>query len=186
MNDGLDLRSPEFIASHHRPGKRLSLFLLILLGLFITICSYGALSFYAQSLRQQKDTALFELHNLQDKAEQLQELESETVLLQRKADLEKELSASNQPLSEWLLLTRETASAGGITLREVSLDRKGSFSIEGESLMMQQIAAFERQLAALAFLSEVKINGIAMKSEQGYHFTISGLLYCPKGESVHD
>lgn len=186
MNEGLDLRSPEFIASRRRPGKSLSLILVILLGLGISFCSYGVLNFYARSLREQKDSALKELHLLRNRAEQLVELENETALLQEKAVLAEELTSINQPLSEWLQLTRKTASAGGVTLHEVSLDTKKSLFIEGEGLKMQQIAAFNRQLSALEFISETKINSIALKNDRGYHFKISGLLCSPEGEPADD
>jgi cell division protein FtsB len=186
MNAGLDLRSPEFIASRRRPGKGLSIVLVILLGLIITLCSYGAMSLYAQWLQEQKESALYKLHILKDRAEQFQELENETALLQQKATLVEELAALKQPLPEWLQLSRETATAGEITLHEVSLDTKGSFFVEGEGLKMQQIAAFNRQLSSLDFLSETMINSIAMKSDQGYHFTISGLLCSPEGELFDD
>ncbi len=164
----------------------LSCFFATLVILAIVAGCFYSLTLYAQNLEDKKESALAELQELRIRAEQLQTLADDTFSLQQKAKLEEELASSSRPLSEWLQIIGNTASGHQISTLKISFDHKGSFTVEGESLEMRQIAFFNDQLCNLDFLSQSDVKTITMKGENGFHFIIDGIVIETGEESRND
>lgn len=152
-----------------------SFFIALFILALMSGCFYS-LTLYAQFLEGKKESALSEQQELKVRAEHLQTLADETVSLRQKANLTEELTLSRRPLSEWLQVIENTASANRISTSKISFDHKGSYSVEGESPEMQQIAIFNDQLCNLDFLSQSQVKTITMTDDNKYHFKVYGMV----------
>lgn len=174
INDGLDLRSSEFIASRRLFTAHFYFVLAFILSTFMITTLYFGLKIYADLLQSELLTEEAALQLLTFKSGQLTVILEEIALLEAKSNLENKLRNPDRPLSQLLITIREKAAFNQITIYLITIDHIGNLMIEGRSSDRHYITIFNHSLTELPLLTSTMITTIEMNGEDSFYFKIKG------------
>jgi len=172
MNQEIDLRSPEFIASRRLVRPVFLKYMVIVLLSFLMPGSYYGILFYSSNLQLELAAENNYLLELEERVLPLQELLEETALLKIRSGLEKELELASKPIHEYLLAVKEKAYRHQIEADSITVDNTGNLSFKGRSGNITAIASYNQDLENLPFISRPEVISVNLIHDGGYNFEI--------------
>lgn len=186
MNGGLDLRSPEYIASlrFFTPSMVKIITTGMLAAALLGACIGGyAYSGFLQEKVALNEAALLESRKLAvslvDLAENTARLEARSLLLE-----DARLLAKSGP--QYLQIIKDKAAVSNLEVYAITIDSNGHFGAAGKGHLIGDIAIFNQALKDHRYFTASQITSIEMDSEYKYRFEIKGVLPPESGVEIDD
>ncbi len=172
MNLNIDLRSAEYKASIRLIKTGTLKFACLAIIFLLPPLLLVGLEIYCENLRQNNATLEAEVISLTENAAPLVVISGNLEETRAVLELEKQLSAYNQPWSSYL---REIRVLSPRSLSGVSIIINPGVNIEitGNSTDMQAPAYFRESIASLPFTDQTELKTLAMHNPGGYIFSIT-------------
>ncbi len=184
MNDDIDLRSAEYIASTRSFKTGAARFIITLCLLFLPLAIFYGLAEYKTHLEKSTTALEADIAALSLSAQPLVSMKTESEQLRQIALLETNLNNRKTPLPSFIQKIR-TAAPHNLQLNSIVIKPDASIEISGTSVEMQKPALFRQKIANLSFSGHTELKSVSMNPQNGYSFTIHSILISP-GEGAHN